>query len=85
MAVMSLVCKRHVFYGILEVFEMNTAAPVTILWVLRKPWIRSTSLIGSRTWSGRIREEESQLPRQISNRGHTGLSVILAKDSAIKQ
>ena len=37
MAVMSLVCKRHVFYGILEAFEMNTAPPVTILWVLRKP------------------------------------------------
>ena len=45
--------------------------------------MRSTSSTRSRTWSGKIREEESQLPRQISNRGHISLGVILAKDSAI--
>ena len=47
--------------------------------------MRTTSSNESRTWSGRIREEERQLPGPISSRGHVGLSVILAKDSAIKQ
>ena len=47
--------------------------------------MRSTSSIGSRTWSRRIREEKSQLSGQISNRGHTGLNIILTKDLVIKQ
>ena len=31
MAVISLACKRHVFYNILEIFKMNIAAPMIIL------------------------------------------------------